>query len=424
MVNSEGEFVVAEPDKASWEQYQAKTKVATVAHEVAELNSQELQDRGLMCPIDNKLFIDPTKTPCCKRTYCNDCITNSLIENDLKCPGCQKEGVLIDDLVADEETAAKVKAYLGEKDKEKAEERHREREKSKSPDNQPAKNSTPSSPSSKGQPRRLGSSPKAEAKSGPAPIPNGISKKRPAEEELPNPRAPQVPKTEAAKTPQPDQQAQPPTAPAKNQAPLQQTFPNGQYGLPGQSFNGALGQIGVTGAAIPNFAGMPIGIGAMGGMDPNMLAYAGMNGYGGMMNGYPNAGGVGFMQQQQQRQQQPPASMYDGTFNDSNMMMLMMNGGFTPYAPNMLMMMNGAMPGGMVAETNGNTHGSINGMFQAQSMPVPPYSGRQSQQRRNGGFHDTAPPDNDDDAYFRKPVNPHRHQARQRRARPSDYREL
>ncbi|KAI9641795.1 Protein mpe1 [Ciborinia camelliae] len=30
----------------------------------------------------------------------------------------------------------------------------------------------------------------------------------------------------------------------------------------------------------------------------------------------------------------------------------------------------------------------------------------------------------EDNAYFRKPVNPHRHVGRQRRARPSDYREL
>jgi len=33
-------------------------------------------------------------------------------------------------------------------------------------------------------------------------------------------------------------------------------------------------------------------------------------------------------------------------------------------------------------------------------------------------------PNEEDNAYFRKPVNPHRHQGRQRRARPSDYREL
>jgi protein MPE1 len=33
-------------------------------------------------------------------------------------------------------------------------------------------------------------------------------------------------------------------------------------------------------------------------------------------------------------------------------------------------------------------------------------------------------PADEEDAYFRKPVNPHRHQNRQRRVRPSDYREL
>jgi protein MPE1 len=33
-------------------------------------------------------------------------------------------------------------------------------------------------------------------------------------------------------------------------------------------------------------------------------------------------------------------------------------------------------------------------------------------------------PNEEDNAYFRKPVNPHRHQGRQRRIRPSDYREL
>ena len=53
----------------------------------------------------------------------------------------------------------------------------------------------------------------------------------------------------------------------------------------------------------------------------------------------------------------------------------------------------------------------------------------------NMGFNDTFPnqqrtvfsepfPSEEDNAYFRKPVNPHRHQARQRRVRPSDYREL
>ena len=33
-------------------------------------------------------------------------------------------------------------------------------------------------------------------------------------------------------------------------------------------------------------------------------------------------------------------------------------------------------------------------------------------------------PNEEDNAYFRNPVNPHRHQGRQKRSRPSDFREL
>ena len=124
MVNAEGEFVIAEPDKASWEKFQAKTKSSAAAQEAAALGNQELRDRGLECPIDKRIFIDPMKTPCCEKTYCNDCITNALIESDFTCPGCQTDGVLIDDLKSDDEATMKIKAYLEEKTAaKKAEER-------------------------------------------------------------------------------------------------------------------------------------------------------------------------------------------------------------------------------------------------------------------------------------------------------------
>jgi protein MPE1 len=51
--------------------------------------------------------------------------------------------------------------------------------------------------------------------------------------------------------------------------------------------------------------------------------------------------------------------------------------------------------------------------------------GYNPQQQHGPGFKNFShQPADDEDAYFRKPVNPHRHQNRQRRARPSDYREL
>ncbi|KAK5628861.1 hypothetical protein RRF57_004576 [Xylaria bambusicola] len=123
MVNADGEFVIAEPDKASWEQFQAKTKSSAEAQKAASAEDKELEERGLLCSIDNRMFIDPMKTPCCEKTYCNDCITNALIESDFICPGCQTDGVLIDDLKSDDEASAKIVEFLKERETSKVKER-------------------------------------------------------------------------------------------------------------------------------------------------------------------------------------------------------------------------------------------------------------------------------------------------------------
>jgi protein MPE1 len=114
MVNAEGDFVVAEPDKAAWEKFQAKAQTATAKANSA--GDEEIRERGLECSIDKKMFIEPMKTPCCQKTFCNDCITNALIESDFVCPACESEGVLIDDLLPDEEASTKVQEYLKEKE--------------------------------------------------------------------------------------------------------------------------------------------------------------------------------------------------------------------------------------------------------------------------------------------------------------------
>ncbi|GKZ51582.1 hypothetical protein AbraIFM66951_006136 [Aspergillus brasiliensis] len=117
MVNADGDFVIAKPDKAAWELYQEKAKAsaAAAAEAAAAEYSKELQARGLECPIDKRMFLEPTRTPCCQRTYCNDCITNALIESDFVCPGCGTEGVLLDNLAVDDEAISKIKEYEAEK---------------------------------------------------------------------------------------------------------------------------------------------------------------------------------------------------------------------------------------------------------------------------------------------------------------------
>lgn len=385
MVNAEGEFVIHEPDKAAWEQYQSKAK-ATAQKSAAEVD-KEAQELGLACPIDNRMFIDPMKTPCCQKTYCNDCITNALIDSDFVCPGCQQEGVLIDDLKPDEEAADKIKEYLVEKDSKtkeaskspvtsskspvaadtKATDAKEEQTKaaSKSPEPKPSVTETPKPET----PQTGTKSPTPSTATNDAPAVNGdsSSKKRSAEDEPENARIPKAPKA-MQKQQQQDQN-------------MMGTMPGmpGMPNMPGMPMGG-------MGGFPPFMPGMPFPMGGMpmmGNMNPMM------NGFNPMMmggNAMPNFNAGGF-------------------------------NGMTGFNPTMGMPMGGPMNGGMGGPMGhqgmnpgfnnaGGFHGG--GHFQ-QGFPQRNFS------------HQVG---DDEDAYFRKPVNPHRHQGRMKRARPSDYREL
>ena len=140
MVNSEGQRVVALPDKASWDQYKAKTEASAEKRDQDEEGDREAQERGLACPIDKKLFNDPVKTPCCEKTYCAPCLESALLDSDLKCPGCGSE-LLLDTATADEAMKSKVNDLEDERLKKK-----RERAKSGTPpatSHAPSQNNTP-----------------------------------------------------------------------------------------------------------------------------------------------------------------------------------------------------------------------------------------------------------------------------------------
>lgn len=376
MVNAEGQFVIAEPDKASWEKFQAKTKSSAAAAQAAELGDKELQDRGLECSLDKRIFIDPMKTPCCEKTYCNDCITNALIESDFTCPGCQTDGVLIDDLKPDDETSAKITAYLEEKNAAA----RKEKERSRTP---PSVNSEPAStekvekaksasPAPKSPPQTKDTV-KSPAKSPPTststPDPEKASiqdesklqsKKRPADEILENPKIPKGPKAMQ------QQEAQ-----KKAMLQQQQQMMNGMNGFPNpfnmpnmQSMPNMMNNFPIANS----FSGMPNMMSGFGmGMTNPMMA---MN----PMMGMNNMNGFGF------------PNMYGGV-------------GF-----------NGMGNMGMM---NGNMGGQANG-----TGVTPQFANQQKT------IFAEPLPNEEDNAYFRKPVNPHRHQGRQRRVRPSDYREL
>lgn len=168
MVNAEGEFVVAEPDKASWESYQAKANTSVAK---AEQGSKELRDKGIECGHCHKLYKDAVRTPCCEKTFCEECIQQQLLDSDFVCPVCETKEVLLEKLVPDTETRTKVDEHIKEKAKNSPE---------------PAKTNgatTSQAPHTK---------PVNGTASGPAPSNNfnNINRKRPAED-IPNaPRGP------------------------------------------------------------------------------------------------------------------------------------------------------------------------------------------------------------------------------------------
>jgi protein MPE1 len=115
MVNAEGEYVFAQADEKAWQKHLEQVKAAEAAQKRVQIGNKELQDRGLECSIDKRLFVDPMKTPCCGKTYCHDCIENALLDSDLTCPGCGTENISLEALKPDEEVKTKIKEYQDEK---------------------------------------------------------------------------------------------------------------------------------------------------------------------------------------------------------------------------------------------------------------------------------------------------------------------
>lgn len=367
MVNADGDFVIAKPDKAAWELYQEKAKAsaAAAAEAAAVEESKALQARGLECPIDKRMFLEPTKTPCCQRTYCNDCISNALIESDFVCPGCSTEGVLLDNLTPDEEAASKIKTYEAEKVEAK-----KEKEKQSAGRDGVPVNGTPDHDEPKEADSKERSPSHQEAADADAPT---QSKKRPADDD-PTPEVDGHSPGNAAKKQKGDDESNPPgnESNAKESStgaaiPVNSQMPFGGFGM------------------MPPFSESGFGNDAMGFMNPMAMA-----------NGFPNAMGPGW-----NPMNMPFNPIQAGMYGDQS-------NGF----PNMF---------------NGDPSMSMFPMAQmAAQMQNPGFQGpgmnNFSNQQRTafGGPYSRE----EDSPYFRQPVNPQRHQARNRRVRPSDYREL
>ncbi|KAI9445590.1 DWNN-domain-containing protein [Lactarius indigo] len=108
MVTPEGGYVVAQPDSASWQRQTNKSKSLSEA----EVRERPSKDPTIICPIDNRIFRDAVKTPCCGTAYCEDCIQSHLLEKDFICPSCASKVASLDKLAIDKPTRMKVADYI------------------------------------------------------------------------------------------------------------------------------------------------------------------------------------------------------------------------------------------------------------------------------------------------------------------------
>jgi protein MPE1 len=367
MVNADGDFVIAKPDKAAWELYQEKAKAsaAAAAEAAAAEESKALQARGLECPIDKRMFLEPTKTPCCQRTYCNDCISNALIESDFVCPGCSTEGVLLDNLTPDEEAASKIKTYEAEKAEAKKEKEKQSAGQDGVPSNRDPDNDEPKEVNSKERSPSHPETVDADAST--------QSKKRPAEDDS-TPEVGGDSPGNAAKKHKGEDEPEPPST--------ESTAKDASTG-PAMSFNSQMpfGGFGM----MPPFSESGFSNDAMGFINPMA-----------MPNGFPNTMGPGW-----NPMNMPFNPLQSGMYGDqSHGFPNMFNGD-----PSMSM-----FPMAQMAAQIQNPGFQNPGMNNFSNQQRTAFGGPYSRE--------------EDSPYFRQPVNPQRHQARNRRVRPSDYREL
>lgn len=406
MVNADGDYVVAETDQKAWKQYQEKAKASAAAQEAAAAGSKELQDLGIECSIDMKMFVDPMKTPCCGKTYCNDCITNALIESDLVCPGCSTENVLIDDLVPDKDVQDRIKAYRTQRADET-----QERVASRSPEATTDAISALTAEKAKSPASKKSRSNSPASRNGDI---ISTSKKRPAEDDKASNQnndeeAPAMKKQRSQESNNTTTTKAASSTPSLDSIFSQNLGPMGNFnpmGQPGFSPMPGFPQ------GMP-FMGMP---GNMPLMNPMMMMPGAANFMGNSMNGVPSMNGMNGMMNGMGFPNQQANGMFPPNFNTNINI------------PNHNMQFSNGYGGGgqqhhqqQQKQQNNNTFPGVPTGPAAMTQnrgPPQQQQGQFSNQQRNVGNN------GENDAYFRQPVNPHRHQARQRRVRPSDYREL
>ncbi|GAA5979468.1 hypothetical protein JCM10908_002935 [Rhodotorula pacifica] len=110
MITADGGFVVARPDSASWLAH----RQITANMSASDIQNLAPTDPDLTCPICSKLLRDAVLTPCCSTAFCEECVSNALLDNDMLCPECETRIKSLEKLKVDEDRRERAKKYVDE----------------------------------------------------------------------------------------------------------------------------------------------------------------------------------------------------------------------------------------------------------------------------------------------------------------------
>lgn len=71
-------------------------------------------DPDLTCPICSKLLREAVVTPCCSTSFCDECVSNALVDNDMLCPECETRVKNLERLKPDDDRRERAKRYVDE----------------------------------------------------------------------------------------------------------------------------------------------------------------------------------------------------------------------------------------------------------------------------------------------------------------------
>ncbi|KAL2404125.1 putative RING finger protein P8B7.15c [Exophiala dermatitidis] len=415
MVNAEGEYVFAQADEKAWKKHLEQVKAAEAASKNLQIGNKELQDRGLECPIDKRLFVDPMKTPCCGKTYCHDCIENALLENDLTCPGCETENVSLEALEPDDDMKKKIKEYEAEKAKEKQRSRSPTVAAESPKANGSASGSQPGSPKTSDGQNKKRSASEVDASDSDNLAAPAMKRQKSGEADSSSTPKPEGEEKEKQDTVKEDTKS----SESNNVLPASMMPPDMSQMVQGNGMNFPMmpnfNPFMMNPLANPMAMGMGMnGMNPMNFMGPNFPMMPGMNMN--TMNMFPQANGnMGFANANQmpnlnmnpnQARSNMGANGFKNNYNNRPNRNV-------PFQQNKPIQ----QPAGMAGVPTGPKALSQPQGPQNFYPPTGPAGGKFSNQQRHVG-------NEEDTAYLRQPVNPHRHINRNRRARQADYREL